>query len=144
MSDHPIASIESKSMEDDEPRARDSSRRASDSDSVAKPPTHRSPKEQRVTFDLVLRELRAHNFAVLSTVDEEGSPDSAGVNYGVSAPGSELALYVMTQRHLKKTRNIARHPHVSLVIPVPRRLLWFLPPATIQLHGRAEILDWTD
>jgi hypothetical protein len=25
-----------------------------------------------------------------------------------------------------------------------RPLLWFLPPPTIQLHGRAEILDWTD
>jgi len=49
--------------------------------------THRSAKERRSTFDLVLRELRAHNFAVLSTVDEDGTPDSAEVNYGVSAPG---------------------------------------------------------
>ena len=30
------------------------------------------------------------------------------------------------------------------VVPVTRRLLWFVPPATIQLQGRAEILDWTD
>jgi hypothetical protein len=50
----------------------------------------------------------------------------------------------MTRRHLKKTRNIERNPHVALVIPLPHRFLPFLPPATIQLHGYAEILDWTD
>jgi hypothetical protein len=59
-------------------------------------------------------------------------------------PGHDLALYVMTRRHLKKARNIARNPHVALVVPLPRRLLQFVPPATIQLRGRAEILDWAD
>jgi general stress protein 26 len=106
--------------------------------------TKRGTKDERVTFDLVLRELRAHNFAILSTVDEDGAPDSAGVNYGVSGPGRDLALYVMTRRHLKKARDIARNPRLSLVVPLPRRVLQFLPPATIQLRGRAEILDWTD
>lgn len=144
MSDNHINSIESKSIEDDGTRARDSYRRAGGSDQAALSTPHQSAKEQRVTFDLVLRELRAHNFAVLATVDEDGAPDSAGVNYGVSAPGCDLALYVMTRRHLKKTRNIAQNPRVALVIPLPRRLLWFVPPATIQLRGRAEILDWTD
>src|SRR5215207_5721032 len=104
----------------------------------------RAAPGQRVTAELVLRELRAHNFAVLSTVDASGAPDSAGVNYGVSAPGRDLALYVMTRRHLKKARNIAQNPRVSLVVPVPRRLLQFVPPATIQMRGRAEILDWID
>jgi hypothetical protein len=56
----------------------------------------------------------------------------------------ELSLYVMTRRHLQKARNIAREPRVSMVIPITRRLLWFVPPATIQLTGHAEILDWTD
>ena len=101
-------------------------------------------REQRVTVDLVLNELRAHNFAVLSTVDEDGVPHAAGINYGISAPGHALAVYVMTRRHLKKARNIARNPHVSLVVPLPRRLLWFVPPATIQLHGQAVILDEND
>ena len=101
-------------------------------------------KAQRVTFGVVLAALRGHNFAVLSTVDGAGAPDSAGVNYGVSPLGRDLALYVMTRRHLKKARNIARNPSVSLVVPLPRRLFGFVPPATIQLRGRAEILDWTD
>ncbi|HET8853557.1 MAG TPA: pyridoxamine 5'-phosphate oxidase family protein [Ktedonobacteraceae bacterium] len=106
--------------------------------------TTQSVGDQKVTFALVLRQLRKHDFAVLSTADEKGTPHSAGVNYGVSRPGQDLALYVMTRRHLKKTRNIAQNPIVSLVIPVTRRLLWFLPPPTIQMRGRAEILDWTD
>ncbi len=103
-----------------------------------------SPTVERVTPALVVREIRAHNFAVLSTIDEDGRPRSAGVNYGVSAPGGELTIYVMTRRHLQKARNIARNPNVALVIPLRRRLLWFLPPATIQLTGRAEILDRND
>jgi hypothetical protein len=101
-------------------------------------------KEPRVTFELVLRHLRKRDFAVLSTVNGESQSHSVGVNYGVSQPGRDFAIYVMTRRHLQKARNIAQNPHVSLVIPLTRRLLWFLPPPNIQLRGRAEILDWTD
>src|SRR5262245_7396938 len=92
----------------------------------------------------VLRNLRAQHFAVLSTMDEQGRPSSAGINYGVSSPDQELSLYVMTRRHLQKARNIAQNPSVSLVVPVRRTLMGFLPPPTIQLHGRAEILDVAD
>ena len=99
---------------------------------------------QRVTSDLVLAELHAHDFAVLSTADAAGQPHAAGVTYGVSPPGRALTLYVMTRRHLAKARDIALNPRVALVVPLPRRLLWFVPPATIQLRGRAEILDWTE
>ena len=81
---------------------------------------------------------------MLSTLGQESTPHSVGVNYGVSRPGRELVIYVMTRRHLQKARNIARNPNVSLLIPLTRRLLWFLPPPTIQLRGRAEIVDWTD
>lgn len=51
-------------------------------------------------------------------------------------------IYVMTRRHLRKARNIAHNARVSLVIPLTRRILWFLPPPTIQLQGHAELLDW--
>jgi Pyridoxamine 5'-phosphate oxidase len=98
----------------------------------------------RVTPAVVLAELRDHTFAVLSTADEEGRPDSAGVNYGISVTGSGPVIYVMTRRHLRKARNIARNPNVALVVPLSRRLLWFLPPATIQLRGRAELVEWSD
>lgn len=100
--------------------------------------------ERRVTSDLVLDHIRKRDFSVISTVNGAGLPRSAGVTYGVSRPGRDLAIYVMTRRHLEKARNIAGNPNVSLVIPLTRRLLWFVPPPTIQLDGRAEILDWTD
>jgi len=111
-------------------------------DKVARP--QRRVQAPHVTVDLVLAQLRAHDFAVLSTVGEDGRPASAGVTYGVSRPGRDLALYVMTRTHLQKARNVAHNSRVSLVIPLHRRLLWFFPPATVQLQGRAEILDWTD
>lgn len=95
-------------------------------------------------FALILRQLRRQHFAVLSTVGPRGQAQSAGVSYGVSAPGAPLALYIMSRTHLQKARNIARNPSVSLVMPLPRRVLWVLPPPTIHLRGRAEILDWTD
>jgi general stress protein 26 len=107
-------------------------------------PQVRSVNEQRVTFEVVLAHLRTRDFAVLSTVSNESTPHAAGVNYGVSRSGRDLVIYVMTRRHLEKARNIARNPNISLVVPLTRRLLWFLPPPTIHLHGRAEIVDWTD
>jgi general stress protein 26 len=103
-----------------------------------------SARRERVSPELVLAELRKQHFAVLSTVDRDGTPHSAGVNYGVSQSDGGVALYVMTRRHLRKTRNVAGNPKVSLVVPVSRWFLSLLPPATLQLHGRAEILDWTD
>jgi hypothetical protein len=42
-----------------------------------------------------------------------------------------------------KARNIISNPNVSLVVPLVRHLLWFLPPPCIQFQGTAEILDRT-
>ena len=53
-------------------------------------------QEQRVTSKLVLCQLRKHHYAVPSPVGEDGEVHAAGVNNGVSQPGRELALYIMT------------------------------------------------
>jgi len=98
----------------------------------------------RVTPSLMIRQIRREHFAVLSTAGRDGGPHSAGVSYGCTRARDAFAIYVMTRRHLLKARNIDSDPRVSLVIPVPRPILTFLPPATIQLHGRAELLDWDD
>lgn len=98
--------------------------------------------ERILAYPTVLRAMRRQHFAVLSTSDTAGHPASAGVTYGLTRSGA--VMYVMTRRHLQKTRNIAVNADVSLVIPIPRRLLWPVPPATLQLHGRATILDWTN
>jgi hypothetical protein len=39
-------------------------------------------------------------------------------------------------RHLKKPRNISANPNVALVVPLPGRLLSFLPPPCIQFQAR--------
>jgi predicted pyridoxine 5'-phosphate oxidase superfamily flavin-nucleotide-binding protein len=107
--------------------------------------TRPSDREMSPTLQReIMRQLRRQHFAVLSTVGADGRPSSAGISYGVSRLDQALTLYVMTRRHLKKARNIAHNPQVSLVVPMRRRLLWFLPPATIQLHGRAELLEAAD
>ena len=43
-------------------------------------------------FGLVLRQLHRQHFTVLSTVGPAGQAQSAGVSYGMSAPGAPLAL----------------------------------------------------
>jgi len=98
----------------------------------------------RLTFDRVVRELRRRDFGVLSTVTSECRPQSVGVVYGVSLPGRPFRLYVMTQRRLRKTRSIVENANVSLVVPLTRRLLWFVPPPCIQFQGTAEVLDRDD
>src|SRR5262245_17532095 len=69
----------------------------------------RTLNNHRLTFDIILKELRWRHFAVLATVDAQGRPHAVGVAYGVAADGT--ALYVMTRRHLKKARNIAANPN---------------------------------
>jgi general stress protein 26 len=100
--------------------------------------------DSRVTPAMVIGQVRSQHFAVLSTAGRDGAPHSAGVSYGSTQPGGEFTMYVMSRRHLLKARNIESDPRVSIVIPVSRAVLTFLPPATLQLHGRAELLDWDD
>jgi nitroimidazol reductase NimA-like FMN-containing flavoprotein (pyridoxamine 5'-phosphate oxidase superfamily) len=98
----------------------------------------------RLTFDRVVSELRRRDFGVLSTVTPDGRPHSVGVVYGVSPPGRPFRLSVMTRRSLRKARNLAANPNVSFVVPLTRRVLWFVPPPCVQFQGRAEVLDQED
>ena len=93
-------------------------------------------------FDAVVQRLRSRSFAVLGTSDEQARPHAAGVEYAMSRRGT--SVFVMTRRHLRKARNIASNPHVSVVVPLTRRILWFLPPPCIQFDGIAEVVDRTD
>lgn len=97
-----------------------------------------------VTFDRVVSELRRRDFGVLSTASPDGRPHSTGVVYGVTPRSRPLQLYVMTRRQLRKARNASENPNVSFVVPLTRRLLWFLPPPCIQFQGRAELLERDD
>ncbi len=104
----------------------------------------RSAHRANVSAETLRRQIQSEHFAVLATTGTDGSADSAGVSYRAVVESGELVLYVMTRRHLRKARDIAREPRVSLVIPIRRRLLWFMPPATVQLRGEAELLPQDD
>lgn len=99
---------------------------------------------RRVTFQIVLNELKRRNFGVISTVTKDGRCHSTGITYAVSLIEGPLEIYVMSRRKNRKVRNIMANPNVSVVVPLTRRLLTFLPPPCIQFQGKAEILDWKD
>ena len=98
----------------------------------------------RLTVNHLIKALRRRSFGVLSTVGPDGRSHSVGVEYGVFSRGGAFDLYVMTRRQLKKARDIAGDPKVSFVVPLTRRLLWFLPPPCIQFEATAEVLDRND
>ena len=102
------------------------------------------PARTRLTAAQLTREIVRQHFAIVATTGIDGQPDAAGVSYGATSEAGALVVYVMTRRHLRKARDIERDHRVSLVIPIRRRLLWFVPPATIQLSGRAELLPQDD
>ena len=95
---------------------------------------------RRLSGALLRDTIAREHFAILATAGEDGSPHAAGVTYGAVVEDERLVLYIMSRRHLRKARDVERAPRVSLVIPIPRAILTFLPPATIQLSGRAELL----
>ena len=103
-----------------------------------------SAHRAKVSAEAVRGQIRSQHFAVLATTGADGSADSAGVSYAAVVESGELVLYVMTRRHLRKARDIARQPRVSLVIPIRRRLLGFMPPATVQVRGEAKLLPQDD
>lgn len=103
-----------------------------------------SSTRPRVTFDMVLKELKRRSFGVLSTVTRDNRSHSAGVFYSVSPYARPLEIYLMTRTKLKKARNIMNNPNVSFVVPLRRRLLTFVPPACIEFQGHAETVDWKD
>jgi Pyridoxamine 5'-phosphate oxidase len=99
-------------------------------------------RDTEPSFDGAMRALRRRSFAVLATADAEARPQSAGVVYALPPRGA--AFYVMSRRHLQKARNVAVNRHVSLVVPLRRAVLGFVPPPCIQFQGTAELLGRDD
>jgi general stress protein 26 len=95
-------------------------------------------------FHYVEEQLRRMHFGILGTVTPDGRSHSTAIVYGVSAPGARLALYVLTERSYKKTRNIRANPNVSFVVPFPHHLLRSVPSSCVQFQGRAEVLSCDD
>ena len=92
-----------------------------------------------LTTDLVWQEVEKQLFAVLGMVTAKNEARTVGIVYVVH----QHCLYITTKRTAWKTRHISQNPHVSLTIPIAKRIPlmpWIkIPAATITFSGTATI-----
>lgn len=70
---------------------------------------------------------------VISTINEQGNPQSASVYY---VSGENLNIFFVTRSQSRKYKNIQKNSHVAFTITREH------PPTTIQLEGTvAEVID---
>jgi uncharacterized pyridoxamine 5'-phosphate oxidase family protein len=94
-----------------------------------------------LTREQVWAELEKHLFAVIGMVNAKNEARTAGVVYAVH----EGKLYLTTGKESWKARHIAQNPHVSVTVPIDKRipfLPWIkIPAATITFCGLAKMLE---
>lgn len=94
----------------------------------------------QLTTDQVWKEIEKNLFAVLGMVTPKGEARTVGIVYVVH----DHKLYIGTQKAAWKAKHIADNPHVSLTIPIAKRipfLPWIkIPAATITFSGTARVL----
>ncbi|MCG3222227.1 MAG: pyridoxamine 5'-phosphate oxidase family protein, partial [Candidatus Heimdallarchaeota archaeon] len=98
--------------------------------------------KKNFSFSFIEKMVRTKTFGIINTVNQDGSPHSTGVLYGVSSPEKKFALYIATSKKYKKAVNIKRNPTVSFIITFPHHYLRFAPSSTITFSGKAEILPF--
>lgn len=95
----------------------------------------------QLTTDQVWHEIEQNLFAVLGMVTPGGEARTVGIVYVVD----NRKFYIATDKTAWKVRHIARNPHVSLTIAIPKSvpfLPWIkIPAATITLSGVATVLE---
>jgi Pyridoxamine 5'-phosphate oxidase len=93
-----------------------------------------------LTGDQVWHHLAKHNFAVIGMVTARGEARTVGVVYIVRGH----RLYIGTERYSWKARHIEQNPHVSVTVPIPKRIPFMpwikIPSATITFSGRASVM----
>lgn len=98
----------------------------------------------QLTSEQVWEVIEENIFGVIGMVTRAHEARTVGVNYVVS----DRRLYIGTAKNAWKVRHISQNPHVSLTIPVHKRvplMPWIkIPPAAITFHGEAEILAIED
>ncbi len=87
----------------------------------------------------VWNELKKENFAVLGMVNSKGEARTVGVVYVVHGQ----RIYISTAKDAWKTRHVQTNPHVSITIPIAKRILFMpwikIPAATITFSGKAKV-----
>ena len=98
----------------------------------------------QLTSNQVWQEIGKQFFAVLGMITAKGESRTIGVNYVVD----DRKLYINTEKEAWKTRHVAANPHVSITIPIIKRvalLPWIkVPPATITFHAEGKVLEFGD
>ena len=94
----------------------------------------------QLTSDQVWQAIDKELFAVLGMVTAKGEARTVGIVY----VSRNRKLYIGTDQDAWKTRHVAANPHVSLTIPIAKRipfLPWIkIPAATITFCGEARVL----
>jgi hypothetical protein len=96
---------------------------------------------QQLTSEQVWNELKKELFAVLGMVNAKGEARTVGIVYIVH----DHKIYISSAKAAWKTRYILSNPHVSLTVPIAKRIPFFpwikIPAATITLSGTAKVYD---
>ncbi len=94
-----------------------------------------------LTTEQVWQAIEKELFVVIGMVTADHEARTVGVVYVVHG----RKLYIGTGKETWKARHIAGNPHVSVTIPIVKRIPimpWIkIPAATITFCGRARILD---
>lgn len=88
--------------------------------------------------------LEKELFAVLGMVNSKGEARTVGIVYIVH----DRKLLISTAKETWKTRHIQNNPHVSITVPIAKRIPimpWIkIPAATITFSGHAKVMDAKD
>lgn len=98
----------------------------------------------QLTSQQVWEAIEKELFAVVGMVTAAGEARTVGIVYIVR----ERKLYVATGADTWKARHIAANPHVSMTIPIAKRIpiaSWIqIPQATITFSGTARVIPAAD
>lgn len=97
-----------------------------------------------ITSSQVWEEIGKQVFAILGVVTKNSEARTAGIVYVVQ----DGKLYISSQKQAWKVRHITQNPHVSLTVPIHKRILFMpwikIPAATITFSGEARLLEYGD
>lgn len=95
----------------------------------------------QLSSEQVWQEIEKELFAVIGMVTAKNEARTVGMIYVVR----DRKLYIGTDKDAWKTRHIAGNPHVSITIPIAKRIFFMpwikIPAATITFSGTARILE---
>jgi hypothetical protein len=95
----------------------------------------------QLTSERVWEEIEKELFAVIGLVTADNESRTVGVVYITR----NHRLYIASGKETWKVKHIAQNPHVSLTIPIHKRIPFMpwikIPAATITFSGIAQILE---